>query len=98
MSSHQIHLLARDDPTDRELVQMLGQLDDLLERLGARRPRGLTGWPPWTRLSRQPRISCITGQFGRQLRGLQTHLAVGWLYVVGYAGIPVESHRSSVPR
>ena len=35
MSSHQTHLLARDYPTDRELVPLLGQLDDLLERLGA---------------------------------------------------------------
>ena len=43
MSSHQIHLLARDDPTDRELVQLLGQLDDLLERLGAAE----STWSDW---------------------------------------------------
>ena len=37
------HLLARDDPTDRELVQLLGQLDDLLERLGAAE----STWSDW---------------------------------------------------
>lgn len=35
MSSHEAGLLARDDPTDRELVRLLGQLDDLLESLDA---------------------------------------------------------------
>ena len=43
MSSHQIPLLARDDPTDRELVQLLGQLDNLLERLGAEE----STWSDW---------------------------------------------------
>ena len=43
MLSHQTHLLARDDPTDRELVQLLGQLDDLLERLGAAE----STWADW---------------------------------------------------
>ena len=35
MSSHQPRLLARDDPADRELVRLLAQLDELLERLEA---------------------------------------------------------------
>ena len=43
MSSHQIHLLARGDPTDRELVQLFGQLDDLLERLGTAE----STWTDW---------------------------------------------------
>ncbi|MGZ8746317.1 MAG: pyruvate kinase [Mycobacterium sp.] len=35
MSLHEPGLLARDDPTDRELVRLLAQLDDLLESLEA---------------------------------------------------------------
>jgi pyruvate kinase len=35
MSLHQTGLLARDDPTDSELVRLLGQLDNLLESLEA---------------------------------------------------------------
>ena len=67
VSSHQTHLLARDDPTDRELVQLLGQLDDLLERLGAAE----STWSDWLAavdpvIAPAPEISCITGQFGRQ--------------------------------
>jgi pyruvate kinase len=42
-SSHETGLLARDDPTDRELVRLLGQLDDLLESLDA----GESGWSDW---------------------------------------------------
>lgn len=33
MSLHETGLLARDDPTDRELVRLLARLDDLLSRL-----------------------------------------------------------------
>jgi pyruvate kinase len=43
VSSHQPHLLARDDPTDRKLAQLLAQLDDLLERLGAAE----STWSDW---------------------------------------------------
>ena len=43
MSSHEAGLLARDDPTDRELVRLLGQLDDLLESLDA----GESEWSDW---------------------------------------------------
>ena len=35
MSTHQAHVLARADPTDRELVRLLGEFDELLERLDA---------------------------------------------------------------
>ena len=67
MSSHQIPLLARGDPTDRELVQLLGQLDDLLERLGTAE----STWTDWLAavdpvIAPVPGISCITGQFGRK--------------------------------
>jgi pyruvate kinase len=41
--SSQTHLLARDDPTDRELVQLLRQLDDLLDRLDAAE----STWSDW---------------------------------------------------
>jgi pyruvate kinase len=43
MSLHQTGLLARDDPTDSELVRLLGQLDDLLESLEAAEPE----WSDW---------------------------------------------------
>jgi len=43
MSLHQTGLLARDDPTDSELVRLLGQLDDLLESLEAAEPE----WADW---------------------------------------------------
>ena len=43
MSSHQTRLLARDDPTDRELVRLLGELDELLERLEAAE----STWSDW---------------------------------------------------
>ena len=43
MSSHQPRLLARDDPADRELVRLLGELDELLERLEAAE----STWSDW---------------------------------------------------
>ncbi|AEV73950.1 hypothetical protein MycrhN_3429 [Mycolicibacterium rhodesiae NBB3] len=35
MSLHETGLVAPEDPTDRELVRLLAQLDDLLESLAA---------------------------------------------------------------
>jgi pyruvate kinase len=43
MSLHETGLLARDDPTDSELVRLLGQLDDLLESLESAEPE----WSDW---------------------------------------------------
>lgn len=43
MSSRLTHLLARDDATDRELVRLLGHLDDLLEELEAAE----STWSDW---------------------------------------------------
>jgi pyruvate kinase len=43
VSFNQTHLLAADDPTDRELAQLLGQLDDLLGRLDAAE----STWADW---------------------------------------------------
>jgi pyruvate kinase len=43
VSLNQTHLLAADDPTDRELAQLLGQLDDLLGRLDAAE----STWADW---------------------------------------------------
>ena len=43
MSLNQTRLLAAEDPTDRELAQLLMQLDDLLDRLGAAE----SSWAEW---------------------------------------------------
>jgi pyruvate kinase len=43
MSLHETGLLACDDPTDSELVRLLGQLDDLLESLETAEPE----WSDW---------------------------------------------------
>ena len=93
MSSHQIHLLARDDPTDRELVQMLGQLDDLLERLGASEAT----WSDWLAAVdpgyRASARNIVHYWAIRQadLRGLQTQLAAFGLSSLGRSESHVEA-------
>ena len=84
-SSHQTHLLAHDDPTDRELVQLLGQLDDLLDRLGAAEAT----WSDWLAAVdpgyRASARNIVHYWAIRQadLRDLQARLAALWAVVVG---------------
>ena len=84
-SSHQTHLLAHDDPTDRELVQLLGQLADLLDRLGAAEAT----WSDWLAAVdpgyRASARNIVHYWAIRQadLRDLQARLAALWAVVVG---------------
>ena len=100
MSSHQAHVLARDDPTDRELVRLLGQLDDLLERLGAAE----STWSDWlaavARLSRQrPKHRALLGNSADRLARAAEPARCFRAVLAGSQRTPRGGHpRMSVPR
>ena len=93
MSSHQTHLVARDDPTDRELVQLLGQLDDLLKRLGAAE----STWSDWLDAvdpgyrSSARNTAHYWAMRQADLRDLQTQLAAFGLSSLGRSESHVEA-------
>ncbi len=93
MSSHQTHLVARDDPTDRELVQLLRQLDDLLKRLGAAE----STWSDWLDAvdpgyrSSARNTAHYWAMRQADLRDLQTQLAAFGLSSLGRSESHVEA-------
>lgn len=91
-SSHGTDLLTRDDPTDRELVRLLGQLDDLLESLDAAE----SAWSDWlSTVAAEYRSSARNmahywGIRQHDLRDLQSRLAAFGLSSLGRSESHVE--------
>jgi pyruvate kinase len=90
---NQTHTLAHDDPTDRELVRLLGALDDLLDRLDAAE----STWADWLAAvdpGYRPSARNIVHYWAiRQtdLRELQRRLAVFGLSSLGRSEPHVEA-------
>jgi pyruvate kinase len=64
MSLHETGLLARDDPTDRELVRLLGQLDDLLDSLEVAESE----WSDW--------LAAVAPGYGHSARNMVQYWAI----------------------
>jgi pyruvate kinase len=91
--SRESGLLARDDPTDRELVRLLGELDDLLESLAAAE----SAWSDWLGAVVSEYHSSARNMLHywairqHDLRGLQTRLAAFGLSSLGRSESHVEA-------
>lgn len=92
MPSHQTHLLSREDPTDRELVRLLGQLDDLLKQLDVA-DSTWSGWvgavDPAYRISAR-NMAHYWAIRQEDLRELQSRLAAFGLSSLGRTELHVE--------
>jgi len=64
MSLHETGLLARDDRTDRELVRLLGQLDDLLDSLEVAESE----WSDW--------LAAVASGYGHSARNMVQYWAI----------------------